>query len=527
METNCKELEYIRDNLLTEQKFEEMNTRYKSNPLLRFFRDINRCPGYRELSLIGKWLKALQGIPGLDKVEKDLVKAEEKYWHARLQLNIAASIERNANSKVVALEPEVHLFNWDNVPGNDTGKLINFLKKEFSIDWAEYAKIYKSDDEKTIRIFRDENSAEITLNGKKRATLKIDDDETTDLKVKEKNGKLNLYRNRKPDIHANIKGNEFYIEITTKKELKAFSKYQNMGSEIREKAKRCNLNVYVNINNLQTLPGEKEIKHALKKVDLKIFKGDLPITVRENNFTLVVKEGNSPNTISLTGIKCETGDFQPFGYQRKFAEVVGTIIHAKSAQLPTNLPGFIVIASGMGSYLNSICGINVKVEIQNRFMRLYLFDIDVTFDDELSNGVISGELKDKFKTKGFSLSEIAIVTKEKENEWVITDEEKFIFRKEDGKLKIYKMSNYCPNVLGLGFISKGYGVEAGGEETNFEFIENPFCNYNSRINIKDIVDSLTETWHIDSACLERYRDLFAHFYEEELLSRGISIGNKT
>lgn len=27
METNCKELEYIRDNVLTEQKFEAMNTK--------------------------------------------------------------------------------------------------------------------------------------------------------------------------------------------------------------------------------------------------------------------------------------------------------------------------------------------------------------------------------------------------------------------------------------------------------------------------------------------------------------------
>ena len=504
MKTNCKEIEDIRNNILTDQNFD-----------LEFFRVENRRPGYWELSLIGKWLKTLQGIFGLDRVKKDLVVAEEKYWHARLQLKIAANIERNDNSEVVSLEPDIYLFSWCNVPGNDSERLLRYLRDDCNIGWAESVEI--SDDGKTIRIFKDEKSAEITLDGKmKKATLKINDGGTLDLKVKKKNGKLNLYHNKKPDIRANIKGNEFYIEITTKKELEAFWKYQNIDLVIQEMAKRCNLNVYVNINKLQTFPGEKEIERALEEVGLKLAKGDLPFSVRENNFTIEVKEGNSPNAFSLAEFKYENGEFLPFGYPRRFAGVMGNIIENKSAKIPTHLPGFIVIESDMGSYLNSVGGSYIKVEIQNRFKRLYLFSIDAEFEGDLSNGVISGKLKDIIKTnpKGFSLSETAIVTKEKGDEWVITDEEKFIFRKEDGKLKIYKISNYCPNILGLAFISNHRCVDTGEyiEEANFEIVENPYCNYNHRINTKDIEDSLTGRWPVDSTCFERYRTLFDDFY---------------
>jgi len=517
VKTNCEEIEDVQNNILTEQKFGEMINNYENNPILELFRDVNRYPGYWELSLIGKWTKTLHGIRGLNRVEKNLVEAEEKYLHARLQLKIAASIERNDNSKVVSLEPDVCLFSWDNVPGNDSKRFLKFLVDDRGIGWTENAEIHKSDDDQTIRIFKDKNSAEITLDGKmKKATLKINDGRALDLKVKKENGKLNLYHNKKPDILANIKGNEFYIEITTKKELDAFWKYQDIDLEILKMAKRYNLNVYVIINNLQTFPGEKEIERALKKVDLKFKKGDLPISVRENNFTLEVKEGNSPNVISFAEFKCENGDFIPSGYPRRFAEVMGNIIEDKSAQLPPILPGFIVIEPRMGSYLNSIGGSYIKVEIQNRFKRLHLFNIDAEFEDDLSNGIISGKLKDIIKTNpnGFSLSETAIITKEKGDEWVITDEEKFIFRKEDRQLKIYKISNYCPNILGLVFIYNHGRVDTGEyiEEANFEIVENPYCTYNHGINTKDFVNCLTERWHVDSACLERYRSLFDDFY---------------
>lgn len=69
----------------------------------------------------------------------------------------------------------------------------------------------------------------------------------------------------------------------------------------------------------------------------------------------------------------------------------------------------------------------------------YLFSIDAEFGDDLSNGVISENLKDIFKTKGFTISENAMVTKEKGDKRVITDGEKiYIVEKEDRKFNIYE-----------------------------------------------------------------------------------------
>ncbi len=76
----------------------------------------------------------------------------------------------------------------------------------------------------------------------------------------------------------------------------------------------------------------------------------------------------------------------------------------------------------------------------------YLFTIDAKFEDELNRGIISEELKNMFKTKGFSLSENATVRKEKDK-WVITDKEKekIYIIKEGGKLNIYR-DNYSTNL---------------------------------------------------------------------------------
>ncbi|MGB3457898.1 MAG: carboxypeptidase-like regulatory domain-containing protein [Halobacteriota archaeon] len=88
-----------------------------------------------------------------------------------------------------------YLFSWANVPGDDSDRLLRFLVDDLDIDWAENAEIHKSDDGKTIRIFKDENSAEIKIDEEKeKATLKISDGRTHDLKVKSENGKLKLYK---------------------------------------------------------------------------------------------------------------------------------------------------------------------------------------------------------------------------------------------------------------------------------------------------------------------------------------------
>lgn len=99
------------------------------------------------------------------------------------------------------LESEsAYFFSWGDVPGDDTEKLINFILHDLDdVSWAENAEIHKSDDGKTIHIFKDENSVEIIMEDPPRkATLKISDGKIRDLYVKTENGKLNVYlRNRR------------------------------------------------------------------------------------------------------------------------------------------------------------------------------------------------------------------------------------------------------------------------------------------------------------------------------------------
>jgi hypothetical protein len=86
-------------------------------------------------------------------------------------------------------------FRQDNVPGKDNYRIRKFLGDDLDIDWAENAEIHKFDEGKTIRLFKDENSAEIIIDEKKgKATLKISKGGTYNLKVKNENGKLIIYR---------------------------------------------------------------------------------------------------------------------------------------------------------------------------------------------------------------------------------------------------------------------------------------------------------------------------------------------
>ena len=101
-----------------------------------------------------------------------------------------------------------YLFSWENVPGNDSEKLLRFLRDDLDIVWAENTEICKSHGDKAIRISKDENSAEIIIDEKKeKATLKIGDGRTHDLTVKKESGKLNIYENIRNLINSlsNIK----------------------------------------------------------------------------------------------------------------------------------------------------------------------------------------------------------------------------------------------------------------------------------------------------------------------------------
>ena len=104
--------------------------------------------------------------------------------------------------KLNITEVDVYLFNWGSVPRYEYAKTIllqHLMDKDImdgrNISWAEGAEISKSDDGKTIHIFKGENSAKITIDEKEeKATLIVGDNAPIYLKVKTVDGELNIYK---------------------------------------------------------------------------------------------------------------------------------------------------------------------------------------------------------------------------------------------------------------------------------------------------------------------------------------------
>ncbi|VVB97205.1 CRISPR-associated endoribonuclease Cas6 [uncultured archaeon] len=87
-----------------------------------------------------------------------------------------------------------YLFNWGQIPGNDSVKLIEFLKQKYCIDWVKIAKIEKIENSNIIIVYTDKNGLWLRLNDKKnRVNVQIDNVRTDELIAQAENGELNIY----------------------------------------------------------------------------------------------------------------------------------------------------------------------------------------------------------------------------------------------------------------------------------------------------------------------------------------------
>lgn len=86
-----------------------------------------------------------------------------------------------------------YLFIWDQIPGKDNQKLKTFLKDTLNINWAEHAKLSKSEDGNKICISNENQSVEIIRDNKDHLIIKFGDDRVYQLQVKEENGTVQIY----------------------------------------------------------------------------------------------------------------------------------------------------------------------------------------------------------------------------------------------------------------------------------------------------------------------------------------------
>ncbi len=98
------------------------------------------------------------------------------------------------STKVPYFHVDEYLFSWDEVPRNDSVRLIEYLKQEFDISWVETAKIEKIDNVGIIRVTTEKNYLSLGLNNEKTmVNLKIDDGRSAEFMAKSENGRLNIY----------------------------------------------------------------------------------------------------------------------------------------------------------------------------------------------------------------------------------------------------------------------------------------------------------------------------------------------
>lgn len=85
-----------------------------------------------------------------------------------------------------------YLFSWDEIPGKDSDKLIEYLTGSDESKWIRHAKIEKVDNGNTIKLSDEKNSLLLKLNNEK-TSLKSDGKIIWEFIVKTEGGKLNIY----------------------------------------------------------------------------------------------------------------------------------------------------------------------------------------------------------------------------------------------------------------------------------------------------------------------------------------------
>jgi len=109
---------------------------------------------------------------------------------------VFANIDSNQkyNRGTIAEFKPTKVFSWNNVRGKDDRRLKEFLKKRYSIDWRDDAKIEKTYDDTTIKLYFKNNFLSLKLNDEKnKVSLEIEDGRTDEFVARTEIDKLNIY----------------------------------------------------------------------------------------------------------------------------------------------------------------------------------------------------------------------------------------------------------------------------------------------------------------------------------------------
>jgi hypothetical protein len=116
-----------------------------------------------------------------------------EYWNGKLwrDLDCDNAINNLALNNLISN----YVFSWDEIPGKDNERLLEFLTRKFGVDWVKTAKLDKIDIDKTIKVCTEKNSISLKLNDKRtEVILEIDGVGTDKFTAKMETDKLNIYK---------------------------------------------------------------------------------------------------------------------------------------------------------------------------------------------------------------------------------------------------------------------------------------------------------------------------------------------
>ncbi len=113
--------------------------------------------------------------------------------YVRVKKAIVRLSKSNGRIEIIIVS-DMYLFNWDEIPGNDSLRLMDFLNQNYNIDWVKNANIEKIDNGKTIKVSTGSNYISLKLNDEKTdVNIEIDNVRIDKLVAKIENSKLNIY----------------------------------------------------------------------------------------------------------------------------------------------------------------------------------------------------------------------------------------------------------------------------------------------------------------------------------------------
>jgi DNA polymerase III delta prime subunit len=201
------------------------------------------------------------------------------HFYSNSILQIANNEDRGLKESYMdyAENENMYLFCWEEIPGKESGRLIDFLKQNYSVDWVKTAKI--DNDGKTICVTAETDKKHFILlnlnNEKTEVNINIDDHIIDKFIAKIENGKLNIYE----DMEFHDKQN--WINDIEKRAAKSVEKFGIPITKEKFMGHFYSLSIYMITENWEPQDKQDLINDIEKRAAKSVEKFGIPTTIEK------------------------------------------------------------------------------------------------------------------------------------------------------------------------------------------------------------------------------------------------------